>query len=60
VIESVFAIPGIGRYYVSAVAARDHPLVLGTTVLLATLIVLVNLAVDILYGVLDPRIRDVR
>ena len=59
VIESVFAIPGIGRYYVTAVAARDYPLVLGLTVILATIVVLVNLAVDILYGVLDPRVRHV-
>lgn len=60
VIESVFAIPGIGRYYVSAVAARDLPLVLGLTTILATVIVLANLVVDVLYGVLDPRIRDAR
>jgi oligopeptide transport system permease protein len=60
VIESVFAIPGIGRYYVSAVAARDYPLVLGLTLLLATTIVLVNLAVDLLHGVLDPRVREAR
>jgi oligopeptide transport system permease protein len=60
VIESVFAIPGIGRYYVSAVAARDYPLVLGLTLLLATIVVLVNLAVDLLYGVLDPRVREAR
>jgi len=60
VIESVFAIPGIGRYYVAAAAARDYPLVLGLTLILATIIVLVNLAVDILHGVLDPRIREAR
>ena len=60
VIESVFSIPGIGRYYVSAVAARDYPLVLGLTLILATIVVFVNLVVDILHGVLDPRVREAR
>jgi ABC-type dipeptide/oligopeptide/nickel transport system permease component len=60
VIESVFAIPGIGRYYVSAAGARDYPLVLGLTVLLATVIVLANLAVDLVHGALDPRVREAR
>jgi oligopeptide transport system permease protein len=60
VIESVFAIPGIGRYYISAVGARDYPLVLGLTLLLATVIVLVNLAVDLVHGALDPRVREAR
>jgi oligopeptide transport system permease protein len=60
VIESVFAIPGIGRYYVSAAPARDYPLVLGLTLLLAAIIVFVNLVVDILHGVLDPRVREAR
>ena len=60
VIESVFAIPGIGRYYVAAVAARDYPLVLGLTLILAAAVVLANLVVDILHGALDPRIREAR
>ena len=58
VIESILAIPGIGRYYVAGVAARDYPLVLGLTVILAALVVLANLVVDVLYGVLDPRVRE--
>ena len=60
VIESVFAIPGIGRYFVSAVGARDYPLVLGLTLVLTTIVVVVNLAVDLAHGLLDPRIRDAR
>ena len=60
VIEQIFAIPGIGRYYVTAVTARDYSVVMGLTVLLAIIVILANLAVDILYGVLDPRTRDAR
>ena len=60
VIEQIFAIPGIGRYYVTAVTARDYSVVMGLTVLLAVIVILANLLVDILYGILDPRTRDVR
>jgi ABC-type dipeptide/oligopeptide/nickel transport system permease component len=60
VIEEVFAIPGIGQYYVTAVNARDYSVVMGLTVLLSAIIILANLVVDILYGFLDPRTRDAR
>jgi oligopeptide transport system permease protein len=60
IIESIFAIPGIGKYYVTAVQARDYSVVMGTTVLLSVLIILANLCVDILYAFLDPRTRDQR
>ena len=60
VIEQIFAIPGIGRYYVTAVTARDYSVVMGLTVLLSVIVILANLLVDILYGILDPRTRDVR
>lgn len=60
VIEEVFAIPGLGRYYVAAVAARDYPLVLGLTIVLSAAVILANLAVDVLYRVLDPRTREAR
>lgn len=60
VIEQIFAIPGIGRYYVTAVQARDYSVVMGLTVLLAVIVIIANLLVDILYGILDPRTRDVR
>ncbi len=60
VIEQIFAIPGIGRYYVTAVTARDYSVVMGLTVLLAIIVILANLVVDILYGILDPRTRDAR
>jgi ABC-type dipeptide/oligopeptide/nickel transport system permease component len=60
VIEFVFAIPGIGRYFVTAVNARDYSVVMGITVLTALIVIFANLIVDLLYGVLDPRTRDVR
>ena len=60
VIELIFAIPGIGRYYITAVSARDYSVVMGLTVLLSAIVILANLVVDILYGVLDPRTREAR
>jgi oligopeptide transport system permease protein len=60
VIEQIFAIPGIGRYYVTAVQARDYSVVMGLTVLLSVIVILANMVVDILYGILDPRTRDAR
>jgi ABC-type dipeptide/oligopeptide/nickel transport system permease component len=60
VIEQIFAIPGIGRYYVTAVSARDYSVVMGLTVLLSVIIIVANLVVDILYGLLDPRTREAR
>jgi oligopeptide transport system permease protein len=60
VIEQIFAIPGIGRYYVTAVTARDYSVVMGLTVLLAFIVIVANLLVDVLYGILDPRTRDAR
>lgn len=56
VIESVFAIPGFGRLAQEAVSGRDTPLLMGTILTSAVFVILVNLAVDILYAVLDPRI----
>ena len=58
VIENIFAVPGIARFYVASVVGRDYTVVLGLTVMLAVLIILANLAVDILHRVLDPRLRD--
>jgi oligopeptide transport system permease protein len=60
VVEQVFGIPGIGRYFVAGVLARDYPLVLGLTVVLTVVIVLANLVVDLLHGALDPRVREAR
>ena len=59
-VETIFGIPGIGKYYVTAVTGRDYSVVMGITVLLSVIIIVANLVVDILYGYLDPRIRDER
>lgn len=56
VVEKIFAVPGIGRTFVSSITDRDYPVIMGTTIVLATLIVIMNLVGDILYKVVDPRI----
>lgn len=58
VIEEIFNIPGLGRQFVNGAANRDYTLVLGIVIFYATLIITLNLIVDILYGVLDPRVRQ--
>ena len=57
VVEKIFAVPGIGRTFVSAITDRDYPMIMGTTIVLAVLVVTMNLVSDILYKVVDPRIR---
>jgi ABC-type dipeptide/oligopeptide/nickel transport system permease component len=58
VIENIFAVPGVARFYVASVVARDYTVVLGLTVMLALLIVIANLVVDVAHRMLDPRLRD--
>jgi ABC-type dipeptide/oligopeptide/nickel transport system permease component len=60
IVEFIFSIPGIGRNFVTSVLNRDYAITMGITVLLSIIIIVANLAVDILYGYLDPRTRDVR
>ena len=57
VVEQIFAVPGIGRAFVNSITNRDYPLIMGTTIVLAALIVIMNLVSDILYKVADPRIN---
>jgi len=57
VVEQVFALPGIGKYFISAALNRDYGLVLGTTILYMFIILAVNLLVDIIYAWLDPKVR---
>ena len=57
VVEQIFAVPGIGRAFVNSITNRDYPLIMGTTIVLACLIVVMNLVSDILYKVVDPRIN---
>jgi ABC-type dipeptide/oligopeptide/nickel transport system permease component len=60
IIEFIFSIPGIGRYFISSVSNRDYSVVMAITVLTSIIIVVANLFVDIMYGVLDPRTREAR
>ncbi len=57
VVEKVFNIPGLGRYFIKAIDARDYNLIMGMTVFLASIIILMNLVCDILYKLVDPRIK---
>lgn len=57
VVETVFTLPGVGRYFVLGALNRDYTLVMGTVVLISVFIVVFNLIVDILYAALDPRVR---
>lgn len=57
VVESVYGIPGLGRYFVNAITNLDYPVIMGTTIFLAAFVVAMNLVVDILYKVVDPRIN---
>ncbi len=57
VVEEIFGIPGVGQFFVRGALNRDYTLVLGIVIFYATLVILLNLIVDVLYGFLDPRIR---
>ncbi|HET9222794.1 MAG TPA: ABC transporter permease, partial [Roseiflexaceae bacterium] len=56
--EAIFGVPGIGNYFVSSIFQRDYSMIMGTTLIYATLIVIANMLVDLSYGALDPRIRS--
>ena len=57
IVEQIFGLPGIGRYFVQAALNRDYTLVMGVTIFYAALIIVLNLIADLLYSVLDPRVR---
>ncbi len=57
VAERMFGVPGLGRYFVESIYNRDYPLIMGTTVFYATILLFMTFLVDIAYGVVDPRIR---
>ena len=57
VVEKIFTIPGLGGEFISAINGRDYTLIMGTTIFLATLIILMNVVVDIVYKIVDPRIK---
>ncbi len=57
VMESIFSIPGIGRFYFQAILFRDYPAVQATALFIALTVLLTNIIIDVTYGVIDPRIR---
>ncbi|MFC4024978.1 ABC transporter permease [Oceanobacillus longus] len=57
VIEQIFAIPGMGKYFVESINQRDYPVIMGTTVFYSAFLILMLFLVDIAYGILDPRIK---
>lgn len=57
VVETIFGVPGIGRYFVQGALGRDYTLVMGTVIVVAIFVIVFNLIVDILYALLDPRVR---
>jgi len=57
VVETIFGIPGVGRYFVEAALNRDYTLAMGVAIVVATMIVVFNLLVDIAYALIDPRVR---
>lgn len=57
IVEKIFTIPGLGGEFIGSITARDYPIIMGTTIFLATLMVIINLIVDIVYTIIDPRIK---
>src|SRR6266567_801506 len=57
IIENIFQLPGVGRFLFDAILQRDYPVIQGINLVVVSIIVLINLTVDLVYGVLDPRIR---
>ena len=57
IIESIFALPGLGQLTISSVTTKDYPVIQGTVLVFAVIVILVNLAVDLSYGLIDPRLR---
>jgi oligopeptide transport system permease protein len=57
VVEQIFNLPGIGKYFINGALQRDYTLVMGVVILYASLVILLNLVADVLYGLLDPKIR---
>lgn len=56
VVETTFGVPGLGNYFISSILNRDYPIIMGTTIVLASLVIIMNLIVDIAYKLVDPRI----
>src|ERR1044071_4017795 len=57
VMEQIYGLPGIGRYFINGALQRDYTLVMGVVILYATLVITLNLVADVIYGLLDPKVR---
>jgi oligopeptide transport system permease protein len=57
IVEKIFTIPGLGGEFVSSIMNRDYTVIMGTTIFLATLLIIMNVLVDIVYKLIDPRIK---
>ncbi len=57
IVEKIFSVPGMGQFFITAVTNRDYPLIMGVTLVYTTLIVIMNMVVDVVYSLLDPRVR---
>ena len=57
IVEKIFVIPGLGGEFISSITNRDYTVIMGTTIFLATLVILMNVVVDIVYKIVDPRIK---
>ncbi|MBQ1527110.1 MAG: ABC transporter permease [Lachnospiraceae bacterium] len=57
IVEKIFTIPGLGHEFVGAISSRDYPLIMGTTIFLATFVIFMNVVVDVAYAFIDPRIK---
>ncbi len=56
-VEKIFSVPGLGRFFVDSVSGRDYPVIMGTTIFLGALIIAMNFVVDVIYGLIDPKIK---
>ena len=57
VVENIFAIPGLGKYFVTSIQVLDYTMISGTTIFYGAFLILANLVVDLVYGVIDPRVK---
>ena len=57
VVENIFSIPGMGRYFVQSIQNRDYTLIAGTTIFYGAFLIVANLVVDLVYGLIDPRVK---
>jgi ABC-type dipeptide/oligopeptide/nickel transport system permease component len=57
-VESIYSVPGLGRYFVDSISSRDYPVILGTVLLFGAVVSVMNLIVDLLYPLLDPRMKQ--